>query len=709
MMPSLGAPSGVPSGPGTLSPEDLVKLVDRMELERSVLHTRMDQDVSRWRGDPYVGDDALDGFAKFTSNAARTYADWAVSVLTGAERTVRVYQGAAHKQQRQISGMKEMFVLGVLKAVDERRANLLQPRLVDSLAWQTCIRGRYAQRVLLIKENVPPGEQASSLGGAGPGAASAPPEMGASPPEAGGAPTEMPGGEASMPPELAQLVAQFMPQTRTYVEVADWDPRNTYWQVGLHGLAWACHKVKKTRDEVLSEFGVDPREAVTMPLSEAPQPDGDSQREYWTYEWFDQDVGLVLLEGGVVLKPPTPHGMTRVPVCLGLVGSLPLIQEAGMVAEVDYGDSIYHSIRDILDEDNFMMSVMKELSHRAIKSPLVYELRDPARMPDEDARITGTDVPLQIGEKVYPLPPMEMVREAGAYLGLISGMQQRGSVSHAAFGNVQFQLSGYMFNSLRQDMDRAVHPPLKAIVTAYLQIGNLLCDAYATGMFDPMTLSGQLQGSRRQYFTETISPQVVAQGGILEIDLIPQLPQDDAAKATLAQLYRESPNGIPLADDRFIREDVLGIQDVDLMENAVLEQAAGTSNGTALAFRMMLAAAAQGDVELAKIWEQEFEMQVLQKMIQYQQLGMMGGQAGVPGGAPGVPVRPGNNGQGPRPASQVLPGPGQGVPQGAPTPQQGPLVPPGSPRPGAQNGAGVGAGGGLGQTYGPGALPPWAR
>src|SRR3990167_284491 len=205
MAPGLGsmmAPSQVPQS--LMTPEEVVKVVDHMEQERSLLHTRMDQDYSRWRGDPYTGDEALDGYAKFTANDARTFADWLIGEITGAVPTVRIHAGDAQREERRMDTMKEMFVLGQWQAVDERRTRLLQPKLVNGMTWQAGIRGRRAQRVLFIKEidpdspqPMPPSDPMSAMfleGGAGMG---------------------------QMPPEL---MAMMPPPTRTYADVQDWDP-----------------------------------------------------------------------------------------------------------------------------------------------------------------------------------------------------------------------------------------------------------------------------------------------------------------------------------------------------------------------------------------------------------------------------------------------------------------------------------------------------
>ena len=703
MAPGLGGMTGVEPGrnmtpsqvpQSLMTPEEVVRVVDRMEQERSLLHTRMDQDYSRWRGDPYTGDEALDGYAKFTSNDARTFADWLIGEITGAVPTVRIHAGDAQREERRMDTMKEMFVLGQWQAVDERRTRLLQPKLVNGMTWQAGIRGRRAQRVLFIKEidpDPPPLDQSLAGGMGMQGGVNARPDPMSAMALEGGPGSPPPESAGSLPPELMQMMALVPgapPPTRTYADVQDWDPRNTYWAMGQHGLAWACHKSKVTTDEIIAEFGVDPAN-LEGPITGPPQATGEARRDWWRYEWFDDKVGMVMIDGARLLKPPTPHGMTRVPVCLGFVGSLPPVQENGQVNEEDYGDSIYHAARDIYDENNHMMSVMKELSHRAINQSHVWKSAS-GQVPDENTRLTGSDIAIGPNDDVKLLPPMEMVRETAAFMGIIAAMKQRGSVTDIAFGNPDFQLSGYAINSLRQGIMLAIKPPLQCVIEGLGEIFNLFCDAYATGAFDTMTLSGQTQGNRRRYFRETITPDVVAQGGILEIDLIPQLPTDDAAKATVAQMLREDTGSGPLVDNRYLRENVLDIQDVDLMERAVLEQMAQTASPVALAFKMMMSAAEQGDRELAEIWSSQLQIQMMQQFLEMMQLQFMG--APPPGGEQGGPPAPGGgngSGRGARPAAGVLPGQAQGIPQGRPTPQQGPLVPPGTPRPNARGSPGV--------------------
>ena len=645
--------------------EEVVAAVNRMEQDRGTLHKRMDEDYSRWRLDPYKGTEATNGFARFTSNDPRTFANWCIALLTTATRTVRVYQGDAQLDQRQTNNQKEMFVLGVLRQADDRRTQLLQPTLIESLAWQVCLRGRYAQRVLLVKE--------PAIGPSGP------PMAGSIPPAADMSGPALEGLGPEPAPPLADGLGQPAPANRTYVDITDWDPRNTYWEVGAHGLEWACHKSRKTRSAIMGEFGIDPAEGENRPSMQ------DMDREWWTYEWFDRQVGLVLLEGPRVLKPPTPHGMGRVPVVLGFVGALPLnLQSNGEVREEDYGESIYSNNRSIYDENDNMMSIVKELSQRSINQPLAFYSRSGTKLPDQDPRLTGSDVPMMVGEDIKTVPAMEMVKEGGVFFSFIVGMKQRGAVSDIAFGSPQFQLSGYAFKGLRQDFERALVPPRNAMLSALRQTCDLLCDAYASGRFDVMTLAGRIADPTRRYFNEAITPELVKAGGILEVDLVLQLPEDDAVKVTVANMLREDQGSGPLMDNRSIRETVLNIQDVDLVERAVLEQMAGSASPGALAMRMMMAAAQQGDTNLAQHWFMQYQITMMEMMMRMTQSQMMAAEMQNPGSTPmsnGAGGPSARGGAGSKPSAGVLPGPVQGAPSPAPAPQQGPIAAPGTPRP----------------------------
>ena len=638
-----------------MSPEDIIRVVNKMEMDRATLHERMDADFDRYNLVAYAGETGedgnplLEGYKKFTSNDPRTSMNLAMHLLSTAPVLVRVRKPKAQKDQREIDNLKELFALGILQSVDTRRADLMMPSLQDGLTAQCLMRGRTAQRVLLIKEELDPSDAIT-------------PEL-----EQALDSIEQIDRPDTERAEMETSLRNLIPQTRTFVDIQDWDPRNTYWGMGKHGLAWACHKITKTADEWETEYD------ITL------ESDGNdaTDRDIEGYDYFDEGDNLVIIENGRELKKRTPHGMGTVPVDIHMVGGLPFFQAAGKDYEVNYGESFYQSDREMYDQQNFILSVLAELSKRSISQGLLVFSQDGQLSLDGDPRISGAETPMRTGqEDIKPMPPMEMVKESSALMGVIAQMVQRGTFPASVFGELAFQLSGFAITQLRQGMEAPISPSVKTVKISIKGILNILADAYVSGNFDTMTLSGRMQDVGRTDFEEEISIESMEAGGMIEVEVVPQLPQDDAAKATLAQIL--TAGDVPLVDHRFAREHIIQLQDVEQVERAVQEQLAKTGSPTALAFSNMLAAAEQGDMELAQVWHMEFQIQMMQRMMEMAQLQAVG--AGATGGTSR------NGGGTARPSPSVLPPAIQGTPPPTPTPQAGPIAAPGTPRPNRNGG-----------------------
>jgi hypothetical protein len=618
------------------SPKQIAQLVEEHKRVTTSLRQRMDNDYSIYRLDEYVGEtdntgvDPLAGFRKYTSNEPRTFANKVLSLLTSARLIIRAERGDKTREERSQSNDKERFVIGMLNAVDERLLRLMLPKLDAQLAFHCGIRGRYAVRSLLTKR-----EDGSTI-----------------------------------------------------PDVTPFDPRHVYWAMGRDGLAWVIHEIQKTPQEIQAQYGVtiEPK---------APNGAGPSREQTETvFDYYDGEVNKVVTEDRV-LKRATKHGSPRTPIVLGIVGPTPPIQNfessegSSVDTSEDYGESIYQADRRGYKELNFALSAMSEFVKRSLKQPYVLTSKDGSKTLMDNPYLSGTEIPLREGEKIEPLNLLTMAQETGVWMGLITGEIQRGALPHSAFGELQFQLSGFAINSLRQGMTTAIEPPRQAMEDAYQQITELLSDQYATGAFKSFEVSGR--DRERNYFSEEITPEVVKNGGELEIELVANLPQDDVQAIATAVQMREGP--IPLADDRYIREHILKIPDSDLMNDAVLEQMAGRASPVAAAFQMMMAAAEQGDMQLAQIWLGELTVQLKQQFLNLAQLTLAAqglGAAPTMNGAAAPTMNgaavPGGNGAGPRRfAPGQVPNSAQGVPPPTPVPQMGPLVPPGSPRGAAQS------------------------
>jgi hypothetical protein len=220
---------------------------------------------------------------------------------------------------------------------------------------------------------------------------------------------------------------------------------------------------------------------------------------------------------------------------------------------------------------------------------------------------------------------------------------------------------------------------------AYKQICDLLVDQYSSGSFSSIELSGR--DNNRMYFSETITPDRVKEGGDVEISIVARLPQDDMSKYSMAQIAREGKT--PLMPDLWIRDNILGVQDADQTEDAIKEQLAERSLPEAGLWSLYQAALKQGRDDLAQFYFGELQAMLLSKAKMLSD-NLLGGVP--PGPSPGAlpPVPPGAPPMGPPmgpptvPPQVMPPAMMNGMPPPAPVPQGGPNVPPGQPRPGAR-------------------------
>ena len=405
------------------------------------------------------------------------------------------------------------------------------------------------------------------------------------------------------------------------------------------------------------------------------------------YDFFDEEDNIICTED-TVLKKRTNHGSEKVPVFLGPVGANPLVQgisDSGNLDTVeDYGESCFKSSRDLYEKHNTIMSVMLEMVIRGRKQGLKVKSRDGTKTLEEDPYREGSEIALGQGEDVEPLGLLEVAKETGPFMGLVSGEMQRGGLPHSIYGQLEFQLSGFAINTLRQGVESMLVPRLQSLEKAYRSIFHLICDQYITGAFKAMELSGQDQN--RMYFREEITPDMIKDSGDVEVALIGQLPQDDMGKMSMAQIAREGPT--PLLPDIYIRDNILGLQSADTMEDAIKMQVAEATLPEAQLWTLLQAAIRQGRQDLAEFYQGELMRVFMAKAMEQSQMMAQQAQMQGPPQPPQPPMGPppmGMNGAGPTFAPEVMPEAMMGVPPPPPTAPPGPSVPPGTPRPGGQD------------------------
>ena len=609
-------------------PEDIIELVDSHYDATEPLRQRMQDDHALYRLEPY---DAGEGYQSYTSNEPQTYAEKVIGWISGADMTVRIPHDGADADLREKNDLKERFLIGIERAANERLCKMMLPELRDQLAWYAAVRGWYAGRALLAKR----------------------------------------------------------PDGTTYVDITPWDPLHTYWGLGPDGLEWACYKMPKTKDQIFSQYN------VRIDWDTTYSTDGIE-----VYDFYDKEMNTILISNGSktnpilrVVKKQTAHGADQVPAFIGPVGANPYVvalsQSTMQDTISDVGESVFRATRDLYPKHNLMMSTLLELTARSRRQGLIVRSRDGTKSLDEDPYLEGSEISLAQNENVEPLGLLEMAKETGAFMSLVSGEMQRGSLPYSVYGELPFQLSGFAINTLRQGVETVVNKYLRSVEKAYQMIFNLISDQYSSGSFQSMELSGM--DRNRMYFTEEISPDTLKNTGQPVVTLVGQLPQDDMTRFSMAQIAREGPT--PLLSDRAIRDRILALQDADQMDDAIKEQMAERMLPEAALWTLLRAAERQGREDLAQFYLGELMNILMQKRQAAEQLAapppppMAPPPRGPPLGPPmGPPMGPPPMGGPPGMPPEVMPEAMLGVPPPAPTPQAGPNVPPGTPRPGAQGG-----------------------
>ncbi len=608
-------------------PEEIIALVDSHYDLTEPLRTRMDNDHKLYRLEEF---DAGEGYQSYTSNEPQVYADKLISWLSSAEMVVRIPYGNSEREDRENNDAKERFLIGLLKAANDRLVDKLQPTVRHQLAWFVVLRGWYAIRALMVKDD----------------------------------------------------------EGDTHVEIQPWDPLHTYWGEGKNGLAWACYKTKRTPTEIKAIWGVELQ-------GEGKGPDDDDGID--VYDFYDSEDNIVCTDD-TVLKKRTKHGSKKVPVVLGPVGATPLVQaisETGNLDTIeDYGESCFKSSRELFEKHNFMMSTMLELTARSRKQGLKIKSRDGNKTLEEDPYVEGSEIALGQGEDVEPLGLLEMSKETGAFIGLVSGEMQRGGLPHSIYGQLEFQLSGFAINTLRQGVETVLIPRLQALEKAYRSIFQLMCDQYISGAFKSFEVSGQ--DKNRMYFREEVTPDMIRDAGDIEVSFEGQLPQDEMGKMSMAQIAREGET--PLLSDTYIRDNILGLQAADQMDDTIRNQVAERMLPELKLLQQLKAALRQGDEDSAAMHDAELQrlltskrLEEMKMMMESMQLQMQAQpQPQVPQGAPmppmpPMPLPPQGGGGPPGLPPTVMPNAALGVPPPTPMAPAGPSVPPGTPRPGAQS------------------------
>jgi hypothetical protein len=602
--------------------EDIIEKVQQKELDTKRLRERWNSDYDLWTLQPYTGAGA--GYRAYTSNEPRTNAKKAIGMLAGAAMTVRVPQGNDGRDSRDDDNAKERFLLGNFKANDERLVRAgVSGTLRQAMAWSLVVRGTTCGRSQIIRRN-----------GTG----------------------------------------------RALAEAVPWDPMDCFWEYGPEGLAWICHRGSILRTRLPSDWGLSSNDSSDEPVT------------FWDY--YDTEKNIVVIPD--IKDTPVKnefHGLFdgdgegRVPAWVMANTLQPLVHSDNLGTEglvsrsqlsdsmADFGESIFADSRHQFETSQLLASIRLELAARSRKP--VFSVRSPSgvKVIEFDPFKEGSEFPLQTGDEFIVHDMLKSAPDTDPLAAMVASEEQKGLFPIISFGGLPDPISGFAIQNLKGGVADKVLGAAQAMSAALMLIADNWSDHFATGAFEGQELSGQ--GRNRKWFSSTITFDQIIDLAQAEIEIVPELPEDQAGKIQMAMALRQSgADGLPLEPDYVIREEYLRRQDSDMDLDAVMQQMA-SQHPMVQAYRYADALAKRNDPNW-KVWASVWNQMLIQAMQSGLSLeGIIPPDEGPEEGGAGF-------------SPDVLPNAAQGIPSPTPgidTPlQQGPLVPAGTPRPGAQNG-----------------------
>ncbi len=629
-------------------PELLHDRITTRDTSLQPIYFRMDGDYSLWSLQPFTGidNDLYDSpeYLHYTSDKPKTFGNKVMNWYVNATNITRIEMAGRSEELVRIDSAKERLAYGMLNAADKRLKRMGLPAVREQSAFQICIRG----------------------------------------------------------PVFARTMLRIDPRTQqTIVEITPWDSRNVVWDNGPEGIAWVAHKMRKTRAQIQREYG------VTLEGANDAFNNND-QTGFVVFDYYDDLVNAVFTEDRQILKVPQPHLRPRMPVAYAFGGYTSMLNNGNtsggdissggtVVSESirDFSESIYENVRSVNENRNFLYSIGLHLSAQARQPAKKIFSIDGTLTLNEDSNLPGAEHALstRAEQDIVPMPPTEITATTLQMMGLIDAEEEQGSLSAVNFGNTPFSLSGIAISTLTFSAEEKIGPRIRQGNDFYFMALDILMEQYATGMFPILTVTGNDRSGGG--FTETIPPQVVQIGGELTVDFMPNLPSDDATKIQTALLLRQpGPNGLPLADDDWIRDHKLGILDVNNMGDRLRGQLAERGSPLAVMWSNIQSAQNEGDDELAFLYGQELQYLLFQMWASAQ--GLLPPPQIPPIGPPEFGSPAFNNAQqAPQQSagvpSSVNPPEAIGI-QSRPAGQSGPNVPAGTPRPGAQSRPGTAQG-----------------
>lgn len=487
--------------------EEIEKRVKERQDKTLELRNRFEKDYGYWRLTPY---NRGKDYKSVTSNEPRTLADKIVNTLSQAPYQIRIPVDEDLEGERENKSNAERFLIGMLNLINARFKALGYPDFIGQMVWHAVVRGWYGLRAYVVKSK-----------------------------------------DGS---------------TKPRVDV--WDMFNTHYDLAEDGLAWACHLRTASASQILSEYKVEiTAKSATM------------------YDFWDDKINSVHFKvgstkgsSGNFVKTPTEHGLDHVPVFISVTGATPFIESDQYQDTIkDVGASWIAANRELVEPINELYSDLLTIVARGTKIPMK-AMSAGGKLTVDDSpwkldKAQGAFISLDTDKKQDLLPLIEptMPRDAANIMNAFGALWQQGGLPKGAWGEIAFQISGYLQHQLSQSMASVFGLAGASVEAGGEWLCRELLSQYSQGGFKPVKVEGR--DDKNKYFGPIeLKPVDVKGDWFPEFKLLYALPQDEMERYAMARIAHEGDN--PLLSDLTINEKILLLQDADLEEEKKLEQKA---------------------------------------------------------------------------------------------------------------------------------------
>lgn len=461
-------------------------ILTKLRTHRQKLIERMDFDFGKFRGDKFSIPVEEGKWENITSNRAKSEGRKMINILSRAERSIFQEAEKEDAADRDKLNFNELLVSGLLFSAERLRDGLPEtPKLQNEMASYRVFRGWGAYRLLVMEDD----------------------------------------------------------DDKSYLDLAVWDARNTYYISGRSGLLKAYYERSVLKAQFADEYKGFNGQADDKGMVKVV--------DVWDCSDSTRITKEAVIAGGDYVKEPEKvlvGGQTidYLPVRIKAGGGIPLISEIKSEATIDsadnlreVGESYLANNRDLLDEESRAMSYKKTRAGLDAKMPTVIEYDGtsgelPPKFPN-DPYVKGGLIFLDVSKKQkladqIPISRGELIAQ---YHADIASQLNTGGLNPIAFGEGGKGQTAFETDVRNRNTRESIDPFREDLQDDFVWIATMATKQYKAGSFkDNQLFEGY--NKKSVWFSQKIKRDDIDDSKIFKCKLMSDELRDKSANASLA-------------------------------------------------------------------------------------------------------------------------------------------------------------------------------